>query len=90
MDWGFSLPQKAVLYSNLGVLDKKASIKSKKNWCLFACMKKGCTFAFRKCRRKTSVFLQHRRIERQIVYTIIEIEEKNRNSILLLTKLIEL
>jgi len=61
--------------------------------CFFAKVEYIADFAkstLQKCRRKTSVFLQHRRSERQIVYTIIEIEEKNRNSILLLTKLIEL
>lgn len=54
-----SLRQKAVLYSNLCTLDKKAPINSKKIWWLFACMKKGCTFAFEKCRKKTFVFLRH-------------------------------
>ena len=44
---------------NLYALDKKADIKSKKVWSLFACIKKGCTFAFRKCRKKTVVFLRH-------------------------------
>ena len=70
------LCERGILYFNLYRLDKKADIKSKKIWCLFACMKKGCTFAFRKCRRKTSVFLQHMRTEKQIVYTVIELEEK--------------
>ena len=77
-----SLRQKAVLYSNLCTLDKKAPINSKKIWWLFACMKKGCTFAFEKCRKKTFLFLQHIRIRGQVVTS------KMKNDILniLLTK----
>ena len=55
-----SLRQKAVLYSNLYTLDKKASIKTKKIWCLFACIKKGCTFAIGKCCKRKMNGQHHR------------------------------
>ena len=47
--------------------------------CFFAKVEYIADFAkstLQKCRRKTSVFLQHMRTEKQIVYTVIELEEK--------------